>query len=244
MTEAKVDVIADVFRQRLLEGEYGTRGRLPSLRLLSKEFDTTNETMNKVIQLLQAEGLLVSRGRAGVFVNSVRTRIPGITSRFDLYLQEQGLTPMEENIEAPGIVPAPEYVAKALGIEPGSEVVRRIRLQGGDDIPFRIAENYYPVTLAGGTVLQWLQSNKYLDVLDAIKGAHGKYVKSISEDVIGRLPTTGEADLLKIVRGAPVLEVQRKSYAQDDKTVIMFNKIVFVASYFVLTYDYTAQHWG
>src|SRR5579875_1726386 len=239
--ETKIDIIADAFRKRILAGEFGTRGRLPSLRMLAEEFGTTNETMNKVVQLLQAEGLLISRGRAGVFVNKPRTRIPGITARFDLYLQEQGLTPMEVNVVEPSIVAAPADVAKAMGIAEGTEVVRRVRLQGTTTVPYRLAENFYPLDLAGGTILERMKQDARLDVLLAIKEAHGKVVKRVHEDVIARLPTGQEQKLLKIVRTAPVLEVQRTNYAEDDSMVIMFNRIIFVASYFVLSYDYTTS---
>jgi hypothetical protein len=64
----------------------------------------------------------------------------------------------------------------------------------------------------------------------------------VHEDVIGRLPTTREQELLKIVRNAPVLEVQRANYAEDN-SVVMFNWIIFVASYFVLSYNYTTPLW-
>src|SRR5437588_10857754 len=90
--DTKIDSIADTLRQRIVNGDFGTAGRLPSLRLLSEEYGTTHETMNKVIQRLQAEGLLTSLGRAGVFVSKPRTRIPGFTARFDIYLPQQGFT--------------------------------------------------------------------------------------------------------------------------------------------------------
>ena len=228
--ETKIDSIADALRQRIVNGDFGTAGRLPSLRLLSEEYGTTHETMNKVIQRLQAEGLLTSLGRAGVFVNKPRTRIPGITACFDLYLQQQGLTPEETNIDE----------AKAMGIAEGTPVVRRLRRQGTTSTPYRLAENFYPVDLAGGSILERMQKDARLDVLQAIKEAHGKVIKRVHEDVIGRLPTSREQELLKIVRNSPLLEVQRTNYAEDDDTtVIMFNRIIFVASHFVLSYDYT-----
>ena len=199
--------------------------------------------MNKVVQLLQADGLLVTMGRAGVFVNKPRTRVPGITARFDLYLQEQGLTPLEENIGEPSIVLAPADVARVLGIGEGADVVRRMRRQGTTSVPYRLAENFYPIELAGGSILERMQKDARFDVLLAIKEAHGKIIKHVHEDVIGRLPTSQEQELLKIVRSAPVLEVQRTNYAEDDKTVVMFNRIIFVASYFVLSYDYTTPLW-
>ena len=243
--DVKVDVIADAFRQRILAGEYGTSGRLPSLRLLAEEYGTTHETMNKVVQRLQAEGLLVSLGRAGVFVSKPRTRIPGITARFDRYLQEQGLTPVETNIDEPAVVAAPPEVAKVFGLAEGAPVVRRMRLQGTATTPYRLAENFYPVDLADRSVVEQMQKDARFDVLLAIKAAHGKVIKRVHEDVIGRLPTSREQELLKIVRNAPVLEVQRTNYAEDDDTtVIMFNRIIFVASHFMLSYDYTTPLWA
>ena len=242
--DMKVDTVVDALRKRILDGDYGTSGRLPSLRLLAEEYGTAYETMNKVVQLLQAEGLLLSKGRAGVFVNKPRTRVPGITARFDLYLQEQGLQPTETNVGEPSLVPAPADVAKAFGVAQGTEVVRRMRVQGTTTTPYRIAENFYPVDLAGGSILKRMQQDARLDVLLAIKEAHGKVIKRVHEDVIGRFPTAQEQELLHITRSTPVLEVHRTNYADDDdKTVIMYNRIIFVASYFELSYDYTTPLW-
>jgi DNA-binding GntR family transcriptional regulator len=89
-----------------------------------------------------------------------------------------------------------------------------------------------------------MQQDARLDVLQAIKEAHGKVIKRVHEDVIARLPTSGEQELLKIVRNTPVLEVKRTNYAEDDDTtVIMFNRLIFVASYFELSYDYITPLW-
>jgi len=87
-----------------------------------------------------------------------------------------------------------------------------------------------------------MRQDERFDVLLAIKEAHGKAAKRVHEDVIGRLPTQLEQDILKIVRSTPVLEVHRSYYGADDKTVIMYSRIIFVASYFVLSYDYAANH--
>ncbi len=240
----KVDMIADTLRQRISAGEFGTAGRLPSLRMLAAQFDTTHETMNKVIQRLQAEGLLLSLGRAGVFVKSPQSPIPGITRNFAEYLKEQDQIPVEEDISAPAIVPAPAEVVEALGVDEGAPVVRRYRrqgaLQGMSIVPYRLAETFYPVELAGGAILERMQEDTSFDVLAAIQKTYGKEIKRVREDVVGRLPTSHEQELLNIVRNAPVLEVLRTNYAADDDDfVIMCNRIIFVASYFKLSYAYT-----
>lgn len=60
----KVDVLAEQLRHRIRKGEFGTNGRLPPHRVLAEQLHTTRETVNKVIQLLQSEGLLVAREKS------------------------------------------------------------------------------------------------------------------------------------------------------------------------------------
>ncbi len=104
MTDTKVDTIADALRQRIQSGEFGTSGRLPPHRTLARELGTTRETTNKVIQLLQSEGLLVSRDKS-VYAAPPRVRMPAIVPHFDRFVESQGLTPVTEFLEKPDLVP-------------------------------------------------------------------------------------------------------------------------------------------
>jgi DNA-binding GntR family transcriptional regulator len=244
MADTKVDVITEKLRQQILKGDFGTLGRLPSLRMLADQYDTARETMNKVVQQLQAEGLLISRGTGGVFV-AYRTRLPaGITARFDLYLKQQGLTPVETDIEKPSLVPASPEAAEVFGIAEGTSVVRRYRRQGTTETHYRLTENFYSTDLVDEAILKHMQDDVSFDVLLAIKAKYGKAVKYMHERVIGRLPTLQEQELLKIIRNSPVLDVHRTSRADDEKrSVIMFSHIIYIASYFELSYDYTVPYW-
>jgi DNA-binding FadR family transcriptional regulator len=59
----KIDTTTDVLRQRIVKGEFGTAGRLPSLRLLAEEYGTTHEITNKAIQRLLVDGIKQGRKR-------------------------------------------------------------------------------------------------------------------------------------------------------------------------------------
>ncbi|MEO7020584.1 MAG: GntR family transcriptional regulator [Ktedonobacteraceae bacterium] len=240
--ETKVIDIADALRKRILAAEFGTGGRLPSLRMFAQQYETTQQTMNTVVQRLQAEGLLSSLGRQGVFVHMPRTRIPGIVPRFDLYIKELGMEPAEMNVVKPEVVPAPVDVAKALGVAEGTLVVHRLRRQGTTITHMRLAENFYPVSLVDEYILEQMQKDERFDALLAISEKRGKIVKHIRETVISRFPSEEEQELLKITRNTPVLDVRRTN-SDEDGTVIMYNRIAFVASYFELTYDYDVPHW-
>jgi DNA-binding GntR family transcriptional regulator len=81
-TRSKVEKFIDALRNRILSGEFGNTGRLPSFRTLATEYNTTQETMNKTMQALQAEGLITSLGAKGVFANTPSTRLLGFTPNF------------------------------------------------------------------------------------------------------------------------------------------------------------------
>lgn len=242
--DTKVDTLIDALRERVRRGDFGTAGRLPSLRMLADEFGTTNETMNKVIQSLQAEGILLSLGRAGVFVHPPLTRIPGLTKRFDQHLESMGLTAVEKNIGIPAFVPVPLEVAKVFEIPEDKPILRRKRRQGTPAIHYRLAENYYAPDLVDEEVLERIREDERYDVLEHIREKHHKIIKRVHDDVYARLPTSEEQDLLNIVRHTPVIEIKRTSYsAKEDGTVIMYSRIIVVASYFFLSYDYSVPFW-
>ncbi|HEU5382258.1 MAG TPA: GntR family transcriptional regulator [Ktedonobacteraceae bacterium] len=240
--DTKVNDITDALRKRILAGEFGTGGRLPSLRMFAQQYDTSQQTMNTVVQRLQSEGILSSLGRRGIFVRMPRTRIPGIVPRFDLHIKELGMEPVEANTVTPEIISATEDVAKALSVMEGASVVHRMRRQGTTVSHMRLAENFYPVTLVDNDILEQMQQNENFDVLLAIKNKHGKIVKHIQETVIARFPLEAEQELLKINRNTPVLDVRRIN-SDGNGARIMYNRITFVASYFELTYDYDVTHW-
>lgn len=242
MPDTKLDEIASILRQRILNGEFGTSGRIPPVRELAEQYDVSRETANQVVQFLRSEGLLVSHGRS-IYVKMPLTRIAGgITARFDLHLRTQGLTPLETDVETPGLVPAPSAIAAAFGIDPVATVVHRFRRQGTTNTHYRLAENFYPTRLVGEDIIQEMQQNPGLDVLLTIKERHGKIIEKVHEDVTGRLPTAREQHLLNITRTTPVLEMVRITRTDRDEP-IMYNNIIFVAHYFVLSYDYTTSHW-
>lgn len=82
--ENKGSDILKAIRERIIQGEFGTGGRLPSLRMFASHYKTTQQTMNAVIQRLQAEGFLISLGKRGVFVHTPHSRVPTQTPQFDL----------------------------------------------------------------------------------------------------------------------------------------------------------------
>ncbi|TMC14618.1 MAG: GntR family transcriptional regulator [Chloroflexi bacterium] len=126
--EGKIESLANMLRERIKRGDFGTSGRLPTVTQLSKEYGMARATVYQSLLLLRSEGLLRVKGTS-YFVNYPLMRIPG-SPLFDKFLLEQGLTPVTDNLDDPDDVPAPADVAVVFGVKEGDRVILRRRRQG------------------------------------------------------------------------------------------------------------------
>jgi len=236
MADTKVDVLAEKLRQRIKGGEFGTSGRIPPHRVLAEQLNTTRETVNKVVQLLQSEGLLVSRDKS-VYVKPELLKLPAFVANYDQYVKDHNQEPVSLFLEKPGLVPAPEFVSRLMKRKEGEMVPHRRLLQGikypAGTVYYRLSENFYNPDLIKDEIFRGLQANPQFNTWAAMEKKYGVKVVKSNNVAIARLPTVEEQEHLDIVRGTPVLELHRVQLAQDDLAV-MVNKLVFVGSLFEL----------
>jgi DNA-binding GntR family transcriptional regulator len=238
MSDTKIDILAEKLRQRIKDGEFGTSGRIPPHRVLAEQLDTTRETVNKIVQLLQSEGILVSRDKS-VYVQPKLLRFPGFVANVEQYVRDHGEEPVTEFLEKPNLVSLPETIAKMMGREQGEMVPHRLLRQGvkyaNRTAYFRWSENFYNPDLIKDEIFEGLQSDPQFDTWVAMKNKYGIEVLRSKNIAFARLPTLQEQNALEIVRGTPVLEVDRAQVAQND-LIVMVNKIIYVGSLFELSF--------
>lgn len=232
--EGKKESILSALREQIQKGEFGARGRIPTIAQLARTHGVARTTVYQVLETLLIEGVLIPKDNS-YYVNYPPMRIPGAPV-FDKYLESQGITPVVDSIVAPEVITMPDEIADLFKATKGIRVVHLVRKHGTVDIPMRLAENWYPAELAE-QFLEALRYNPGLNVAGEIRKAHGLSITKVSEDLISRLPDAHEMELLSIVRCSPVLESKRTFLSSDDK-VILYNKTVLVATFFSLHYDY------
>jgi DNA-binding GntR family transcriptional regulator len=238
MTEdGKIESLANTLREQIKRGDFGTKGRLPSVTQLAKDHQIARTTVYNALLLLQAEGLIIVKDNSH-YVNYPTLRLSG-APLFDKYLEQQGLPSATDNIIEPEIIPIPADIAAMFGQAEGIHVVHRVRRHGTPDVPLRLQESFYPLDLAG-QFLEAMKQNPDMNVAGEIRKVLGIAIAKRHDDVLARLPTTQEMHLLNIARTTPVLEIRRHFRAEDDRTVF-FAKISLVAAYFLLSYDSTAD---
>jgi GntR family transcriptional regulator len=235
----KVNRVLEELRQRIRSGEYGRSGRLPSRIQLAKEFDTSAETINKAVNVLRSEGLLVARGRA-VAVSPPPVRVPGMMESFARHLRKMGLEPLVEYISEPEHIVLSDEDAHIFGVPEGTEVVRRMRRQGTRTQPYRLLESFYPWELVGEDLLQRMRVEPEFVVTEEIEARTGLFHTQVHERVITRYPNASERAFLHLLSQAPVLEITRVGRS-DNGTITMFSRIVWNGSFCELTYDYSTH---
>lgn len=236
MTEdGKIESLVNALREQVKAGDFGTKGRLPSVTQMAKEHQIARTTVYNALQILRNEGLLIVK-EGSFFVNNPVLLIEG-TPDFDRYLEKQGLTPKFDTIGTPDVITMPDEIAALFKAEKGLQVVHRLRVQGTSEIPLRLEENWYPVDLAL-QFLEAMRNDTNINVAREIRLAHNAAITRIREDVLARHPTQEEAKLLDITRTSFILEARRNFLTHAEGRTVLYNRTIMVAAFFKLHYEY------
>ncbi|MFD9794221.1 GntR family transcriptional regulator [Streptomyces sp. NPDC059070] len=138
--------VASHFRTRIRSGELAPGDALPSVAEIRSQFDVAAKTVSRALGVLKSEGLVASRGALGTVVAKSPLVITG-ADRLDR-MARNGLRyapgesssdhrVMRRSVYEPG-------VCNALELEPGDEVVIRIRTFRQDDKPTSVGISIYP----------------------------------------------------------------------------------------------------
>jgi GntR family transcriptional regulator len=237
--------VAAQLREAILDGTI--RKRLPTLAGLAERHGVTPDVARRAVEILRAEGLIVTRQGSGSYVRRferITRRSPERLSKAQwaagqpIQDADTGLRPRAVDIVV-AEQPAPEDVATALGIEPGQPVLTRSRRFLVEGRPVQLATSYLPLDIVGGTRIA------YTDV-----GPGGSYARlaelghepaRFTERLTARAPRPEEVDRLELASsvGALIIDLTRLAYTAADRCVEV-NHMVLDATAYTLEYHFPA----
>lgn len=139
--------IAAHFRRLIQDGQLAPGDQLPSMSEVSKEFGAAIATVNRAFQMLKSEGLTTVRpGRGTVVADRPDVVISGVDRLDRLNRTGRRYGPGEDSTGR-RVMRRSAYdadVCRALEIEPGEEVVIRIRTFRQDGRPTSVGVSIYP----------------------------------------------------------------------------------------------------
>jgi GntR family transcriptional regulator len=219
--------IAADLRDEIMSGDLAPGSSLPSTQQLKNRFDAASATVQKALQLLKSEQLVVGKAGSAVTVRPHRQETvrpaafsqpaaPGSPSPLVAEAAARGRSAVVRLLEV-GEVRPPADVAAALRFHGDDTAVMRHQLLLHDGEPVELATCYYPVELARGTALTG--SRRIRGGTPALLAELGYPPRRTVDLVSARVPTQEQYEALRLPGNLPVLRTLRVVYSDDDLPV-------------------------
>ena len=193
--------IERVLRRRIESGEWESERPIPTEMALMRQFRVSRSTVRAALAALARDGLIARHRGRGSFVQpaSRRPSVPPTITNLVLGYQMQVKVVGVETVRVPG------HVVEPLGVEPGTPVMRFVRLELADGAPLAVAINYMREDLGRRIDVSQLQETSMLELL---RDRLGRALGPIRTSIAACLPDEEVAALLGIHLTQPTLFVR------------------------------------
>jgi GntR family transcriptional regulator len=239
--DPKTQQIVDDLRRRILAGEFGKDGKLPTENALCTDWGVSRATVRPAYARLIEEGLVTSQERGGYWVHLIqpillRLDAPGRDAADDEGEKDgsweravrahdrQPRTRVTVSNLGGADAPVPPEILERLKLDADDLVVARKRICYVDDVPYMLVIAYYPEELARGTILS----------RPGAQSAPGGLLAAIGHPAAGkpddiwraRMATREEAKDLALPRVTPCTDWLRTRFAKDGTPLVVIRYLL------------------
>ena len=211
--------IANHLRDQILRGDLGPGEEVPSERQIVADWSVARPTAARALEALRQQGFVESRQGAGTFVRD-RIRPNRLArERYSRSRETGKIYPANEHavIVAAGRDVAAEQVAEALGIDPGSAVVRRQRLIHADDEPVEVSTAWYEASVGDLAPNLLIRERIRAGTLAYVEESTGRQARYARDEMSARLATPHEREQLHLSEPSAILVVRHVVYDGEDR---------------------------
>ncbi|MFD8809094.1 GntR family transcriptional regulator [Streptomyces sp. NPDC059597] len=240
--------IAADLRDEIMSGDLAAGASLPSTTQLKERFGASNATIQKALQILKDEQLVVGRAGAAVTVREHRQRTirpasymtparPGEPYRWLTETAKLGTRAHSTLLDVREAT-APADVAAALRIAHDESVLLRHQILSLDEEPVELVTSYYPMAIARGTALT--EKRKIKGGTPALLAELGHPPRTSVDRVSARVPTQEQYQALRLPSDLPVLRTLRVMYSDEERPVEA-TVMTKAGHLYELQYEFTAE---
>ena len=120
--------IADQLRARIRHGDWAAGERLPSIPAIAEMFGVAKQTVQRSIDQLRVEGVLITKPGSGTYVRGTRRRLNRLSrGRYGAHRGYHAdlAARYRQQLAGVGREPAPPEVADAFGVRDSTEMLVR-----------------------------------------------------------------------------------------------------------------------
>lgn len=239
--------IAADLRKDISTGQLKPGDKLPSLNRLSDRYEVSPATVQRAMDVLKRDRLIVSEPGRGSFVRTeplvrrdgsrrhLRVQRPSGTRPFDAEAQREGQQGKQEILHIQRVMP-PADVAFRLRVDEAEEVLLCRYLLRADDAPVAIVNSYYRLELVRGTLLE-TAAHAGISIDVYLMDELGLSLDHFTEELQACLAGDVERTLLALGPDEPVvIRILRTLYDADGASVQVSDQCLAGDKY-VLLYD-------
>jgi GntR family transcriptional regulator len=220
----------EVLHHEITSGRWKPGDKIPAELELASSYRVSRITVRKVLDLLAREGLIVRERGRGTHVAHLRlehglARIVSFTDD----MRQRGFRASTKMLFS-GLLPAPESIARELGVPEGTELARLDRLRLADGEPMCVEESYLVHKLLPGILNHDFSTKSLREVKVGVYGIRWSRARQTIQAILAA-PELARA--LSIKPNAPLLYIERVSYSQEDVPV-EFLRVYYRADRYVL----------
>jgi GntR family transcriptional regulator len=219
--EAPHRQIADQLRARIRRGDWAPGERLPSIPAIADMFGVAKQTVQRTIDQLRVEGVLITKPGSGTYVRGTRRRLNRLArGRYGAYRGYHAnlAARYRQYLVEVGRAPAPPEVADAFGVADGTELVVRRHVVRTDDAPVEVGASWFRVADAGGGSLERAEPFGR-PVYQEVEEVTGRRYATASDTISARQPSRQEAEVLQIRPDTPVLHLLHVAYDASHRPI-------------------------
>ncbi|OLB75816.1 MAG: GntR family transcriptional regulator [Actinobacteria bacterium 13_2_20CM_2_71_6] len=226
--------VAQQMEDLIESGHLPAGSRLENEVAIADKIGLARPTMRQAIRYLVDKGLLVrKRGVGTQVVHGGVRRAVELSSLYD-DLRRANQQPRTDVLRLES-APAPDDVAVALRLPPGTDVLLLERLRYARDEPLALMRNYLPADILPLTAQKLAEHGLY-----QLMRAAGIHLRLADQTIGARKATPAEAALLAESRGAPLLTMVRTTY-DDTGRAVEYGTHVYRAALYSFTLTLVAR---
>ncbi len=144
-------------KAQIRSGDWGPGERLPSIPAIAELFGVAKQTVQRAVDQLRVEGILITKPGSGTYVRGTRRRLNRLSrgryGGFRGYHADLAAR-YRQQLLGVGRAPAPPEVADAFGVADGTELLVRRHLVRTEDAPVEVGASWFRAADAAGTSLE------------------------------------------------------------------------------------------
>ncbi|QMU72481.1 GntR family transcriptional regulator [Streptacidiphilus sp. P02-A3a] len=219
--------IAADLRDEILAGDLAPGTALPSTPRLKERFDASNATVQKALQVLKDERLVVGRAGSAVTVREHHQEIvrpadfqlpagPGEPYSWITEANRRGKRAGIRLLEVAEVRP-PSDVATLLELTQAETAMMRHQILSHNGDPVELVTCYYPLELARGTALA--EARRISGGTPTLLAGMGHPPLRTVDRVSARVPTQQQYEALRLPSDLPILRTLRVVYSTGGRPI-------------------------